>query len=146
MYCKLFLLSVSGSESRIFRPPAADGTERIPGLNPGAAVLAEQAGGRVGRAAYRAGQLRVGIAGGIRPARLCRLAGSGVRLPLKAGAVLGSVHTAALFLVAGPMVRGAALRADHNIVGFREGLLAHRALAADVIGHRNKPPGWEKYR
>ena len=107
-------------------------------------VFAEQAGGRVGRTTYRAGQLRVGIAGGIRPARFRCLAGGGVGFPFKAGAVLGRIHAAALLLVAGPVVRRAAFGADHNIVGFGEGLLAHKALAADVIRHINKPPRWEK--
>src|SRR5699024_6045480 len=71
--------------------------------------------------------------------RLLRFGGV-VRLPLKL-AVFRRVD-AALLGPAGPVVGGAAVGADHNVVFIRKDLLADRASVAGIVTHSCVYPPW----
>ena len=55
--------------------------------------------------------------------------------PFKPGRMLGLVHAGADLLPAGPVVGGAAIRADDNIVIIRKFLFTNRTVVASVTCH-----------
>ena len=61
--------------------------------------------------------------------------GTELGLPFKPGGVLRLVHTGPDLLPAGPVVGGAAIGADDNIVIIRKFLFTNRTVVASVTCH-----------